>query len=69
LCIAVDSSKFYLFPFEDAVNDPRKSLKYRGRYLTGEMEGLRLREVSPGHCVLVARESATGAEQLASKRA
>jgi hypothetical protein len=53
LCLLVDSSKLYRFPFEDVKGI--KSLEVKARYLHGEMEHLRLREFQPGLCRYVER--------------
>jgi hypothetical protein len=48
LCLLVDSGKLYRFPHEGVRGI--KSLAAKARYLTGEMEHLRLREFQPGLC-------------------
>ena len=53
LCLLVDSSKLYRFPFETVKGI--KGLEVKGRYLRGEMEHLRLREFQPGLCRYVER--------------
>jgi hypothetical protein len=53
LCLLVDSSKLYRFPFESEKGI--KGLEVKGRYLRGDMEHLRLREFQPGLCRYVER--------------
>jgi hypothetical protein len=48
LCLLVDSSYLYRFPFDDLRGI--KSLAVKARFLDGEMEHLRLREFMPGVC-------------------
>jgi hypothetical protein len=48
LCLLVDTTKLYRFPFERLRGT--KSLAEKARYLSGEMERLRLREFQPGLC-------------------
>jgi hypothetical protein len=53
LCLLVDSTKLYRFPFENVKGI--KSLEIKARFLRGEMEHLRLREFQPGVCRYVER--------------
>src|SRR5258706_7511316 len=53
LCVLIDSGKLYRFPFESVKGI--KSLEIKARFLRGEMEHLRLREVQPGLCRYVER--------------
>jgi hypothetical protein len=48
LCLLVDTTRLYRFPFEGLRGT--KSLAAKARYLGGEMEHLRLREFQPGLC-------------------
>jgi hypothetical protein len=53
LCMLVDSSKLYRFPYEGSKRV--HSLELKARFLRGEMEHLRLREFQPGLCRYVER--------------
>jgi hypothetical protein len=53
VCLLVDSGKLYRFPFESSSGIG--SLVIKARYLSGEMEHLRLREFQPGLCRYVER--------------
>ena len=53
LCMLVDSSKLYRFPYEDVKGI--RGLEIKARFLHGEMEHLRLREFQPGLCRYVER--------------
>jgi hypothetical protein len=48
LCLLVDSSYLYRFPYETSKGT--RSLAIKSRFLKGEMEDLRLREFQPGLC-------------------
>src|SRR5260370_38322076 len=56
--LLVDSGKLYRFPFETAKGI--KGLGIKARFLRGEMEHLRLREVQPGLCRYVERADKAG---------
>ncbi len=58
LCLLVDSSKLYRFPYEGIKGI--ESLAIKARYLRGEMEHLRLREFQPGLCRYVERAAEAG---------
>lgn len=55
LCLLVDGSYLYRYPFENSKET--RSLASKARFLTGEMEHLRLREFQPGLCRYVHPES------------
>jgi hypothetical protein len=48
LCLLIDTTKLYRFPYEGLRGT--KSLTAKARFLNGEMEHLRLREFQPGLC-------------------
>lgn len=58
LCLLVDSAYLYRYPFENSGGT--RSLAAKARFLTGEMEHLRLREFQPGLCRYVSPESNSG---------
>src|SRR5437867_8322472 len=53
VCLLVDSSKLYRFPYETLKGI--RGLEVKARFLRGEMEHLRLREFQPGLCRYVER--------------
>jgi hypothetical protein len=59
LCLLVDTTKLYRFPYEEQRGI--KSLASKARYLSGEMERLRLREFQPGLCRYVRPKEHVGA--------
>ena len=59
VCLMVDARYLYAYPYELR---GLKSLVAKARYLTGDMEHLRLREFEPGICRYVnARDEAAAA--------
>jgi hypothetical protein len=48
LCLLVDSSYLYRYPYETTTG--LRSLAVKARYLKGEMDDQRLREFQPGLC-------------------